>query len=105
MFGCTKCGACCRRIKEAVEGIDFLANLFEIDRKELEFPYKWNEKGECEKLINNMCSVYEQRPLLCNVGELQKLSGIEEKEFFEITKQSCHELMKAERIYEEYKIE
>jgi Fe-S-cluster containining protein len=35
-----------------------------------DFPYKAKENGHCEKLIDNRCSVYDDRPLLCNVERL-----------------------------------
>jgi Fe-S-cluster containining protein len=41
----------------------------------LRFPYKINASGACEKLINNQCSVYEARPLICRVDELTDLLG------------------------------
>ena len=104
MFGCTKCGACCRRIDDAVANAGFVAELFEINVDDLKFPYQWDEKGVCEKLIDNRCSVYDNRPLICNVDKLRELSGIEEKEFYDFVKMACHELMVAEGIYNEYKI-
>jgi len=37
-----------------------------------DFPYGVREDGSCEKLENNRCTVYDNRPLLCNVDELAK---------------------------------
>jgi len=31
-----------------------------------EFPYKTDAQGACEKLVDNRCSVYENRPTFCN---------------------------------------
>lgn len=32
-----------------------------------EFPHEMNTDGSCEKLVGNRCSVYEDRPTLCNI--------------------------------------
>ena len=52
MFNCDKCGACCK----SIAGIELLANL---DRGD----------GVCKYLneVSNLCEIYNERPLLCNV--------------------------------------
>lgn len=50
-FPCTACGACCR----SINGISFLE--------------KYNRQGTCIKLVNNRCSIYNERPLLCRIDE------------------------------------
>lgn len=52
MFCCTKCGECCRHVKET--GL-----LAELDRGD----------GCCRYLTGNLCAIYETRPLLCRVDE------------------------------------
>lgn len=52
MFKCDKCGACCR----ALGGSEIYAFL---DRGD----------GVCKYLDGNLCSIYENRPLLCRVDE------------------------------------
>jgi hypothetical protein len=32
-----------------------------------EFPYEMKSDGSCEKLVNNICSVYDDRPTMCNI--------------------------------------
>lgn len=103
MFGCTKCGACCRKIDIAVQNT-WMMEGFGVNIKELSFPYKWDEQGTCEKLIDNKCSVYNDRPLLCRIDKIIELIGVDKEEFYSLTKASCNGLMKAEGIYEEYKI-
>ncbi len=104
MFGCTKCGACCRKVNVAVSNADILVKIFGIDKERFDFPYKWDESGACEKLIGNECSIYEDRPLICNVEKLMEISGIEANKFYSITATACNELMRAEGIYDNYKI-
>lgn len=50
-FPCTSCGACC----SSIEGIEFLK--------------EFNIKGRCSMLIENKCTIYESRPLLCRIDE------------------------------------
>jgi hypothetical protein len=34
-----------------------------------EFPHETKPDGSCEKLVNNLCSVFDERPTLCNISE------------------------------------
>jgi Fe-S-cluster containining protein len=34
------------------------------------FPYQAREDGSCEKLKDNRCTVYFDRPLLCNIDRM-----------------------------------
>lgn len=52
MFHCSKCGECCRNLDKS--------DLYrELDRGD----------GTCIYLKENLCSVYDRRPLLCRVDE------------------------------------
>ena len=57
MFKCDKCGECCRNLH--------LSDLYkELDKGD----------GVCKYLEGNLCSIYNERPLLCRVDEsYQKL--------------------------------
>lgn len=104
MFPCTKCGSCCRRIKEAVKNAMELST-FDLRFKEVaDFPFGYDENGSCDKLINNQCSVYEERPLICNIDKMGELLGIEQSENYKINIQSCNSLMVKDGIFEQYKI-
>lgn len=35
-----------------------------------EFPYKTDEMGACEKLVDDKCSVYKDRPVFCNYEKI-----------------------------------
>lgn len=50
-FPCTSCGACC----SSIEWIEFLS--------------EYNINGQCSKLVENKCTMYESRPLLCRIDE------------------------------------
>lgn len=52
VFECDKCGLCCSHIG----GVDLYKDL---DRGD----------GVCMYLKENLCSIYESRPLLCRVDE------------------------------------
>ena len=53
MFSCDKCGLCCRNIDKIPELKAF-----------------HNGDGICKFLINNKCSIYNRRPLICNVDRV-----------------------------------
>ena len=57
MFKCDNCGECCRNLH--------LSDLYkELDKGD----------GVCKYLEGNLCSIYNERPLLCRVDEsYQKL--------------------------------
>lgn len=65
-YPCISCGCCCSRIAQVVN------NLGCVDKESLYyFPYDWDESGKCKKLTDeNKCSVYENRPLICNVNAI-----------------------------------
>lgn len=52
MFMCDKCGECCRNLDKS----SIYADLH-------------SGNGVCKYLDGNMCSIYENRPLLCRVDE------------------------------------
>ena len=62
-----------------------------------EFPYKAKENGHCEKFHNNLCTVYEDRPLMCNIeraaDELDL--GMTKEQWFNINYKGC-ELLQQE---------
>ena len=77
-FPCAKCGLCCRMIRSVPE-------LAEYD----------NGNGVCRYLENNICSIYESRPQVCNVSEMYNAryaSSMAEREFVEVNLRSCEEI-------------
>ena len=65
---CSKCGNCCKHMNEVINGLPQIANI--IGEENAYFPYK-HKNGICENLniINNQCSVYENRPIICNADK------------------------------------
>ena len=76
-FPCTKCGCCCKRVGNLNKFI---------------FPYDIID-GKCEKLINNTCSIYEDRPLICRIDELVYASGMGRDLWYMINADSCNKMM------------
>lgn len=52
MFVCDKCGECCKNLDKS-------PIYSELDRG----------NGSCKYLVGNLCSIYDNRPLLCRVDE------------------------------------
>lgn len=82
MYPCRKCGICCRCVSHTVLG-SLLAN----------------ENGICKYLDEetNLCTIYNQRPLFCNVDEYYKKyysSKMTLEEFYKINLTSCKILYK-----------
>lgn len=79
MFKCNKCGICCAHIG----GVDVYKDL---DRGD----------GVCKFLKGNLCSIYEQRPLLCRVDESwEKIfsSEMSRKDFYALNYEGCNALV------------
>ena len=80
MFNCTKCGECCRHI-------DLIPELIEFD----------DGTGVCKYLHGNLCSIYKNRPDICNVDVMyEKIFKTEctKEEFYELNHKVCNEIIK-----------
>lgn len=87
-YPCTGCGVCCKRVDRAIKAFDL------GEKSKLYFPYKHDGNGRCEMLTDdNKCSVYENRPLICNVDALLELSGMPKQAFYALNIHSCNKLM------------
>ena len=73
-FECTGCELCCKEIGHIIGSI---APMEWMQKATDEFPYKANADGSCEKLIDNKCSVYDDRPLLCNIERMADEAEVE----------------------------
>lgn len=87
-FPCTGCGACCRVINrhEGLIVTDDPTNPYY-------FPYKWDDTGKCENLVDDKCKIYESRPLICNIDAFIDALGLERKEFHAINIEVCNKLV------------
>lgn len=86
MFNCDRCGICCRS----------------LDKSEL---YKFLDRGDgvCRYLNGNLCSIYNQRPLICNVDACYNLyykNTMTLEEFYNLNYQACKKLKEKETNYE-----
>lgn len=91
-FPCIQCGLCCKKIGLVLEGSDenFLTTTF---------PYKWDKNGRCEKLTDEgLCSVYNYRPLICNVSAMAEELGVDEREFYNTNIKVCNSLLEQEGL-------
>lgn len=85
MFYCDKCGLCCRNV-----------NNSEI--------YKDLDRGDgvCKYLneITNLCKVYDERPLICNVDKMYDTyfsEKINRDEYYTLNYKACNELKEGKR--------
>ena len=79
-FKCDKCGICCKMLT----GIPQLAAF---DRGD----------GVCIHLKNNLCSIYESRPDICNVEKMYVFfkEQMSEEEYLQLMSDSCKVLKQA----------
>lgn len=78
MFECKQCGNCCRH----------------LDRSEL---YKDLDRGDgvCRYLKDNLCSIYEDRPLLCRIEESYNEVFSEvymKEEYYRLNEEACRNI-------------
>ena len=102
-FPCTECGLCCRHVGLILATIDQQDNplLKELFKS---FPYETDAFGACEKLIDNRCSIYEDRPLVCNVAAMADTQGIPRTEYFKKAAQACNFMIKNAGLDESFLI-
>ena len=86
-FPCTGCGCCCKRVGTVKQ---FLT--------EEEFPYNSNEDGSCEMLIDDKCSVYDNRPDICDVYKMFLKSDMDIKEYYKLNIEQCNKFMDEDNI-------
>ncbi len=91
-YDCSKCGNCCRFVKELIANKDNLPLIY----KKLadEFPYSFKENGECEMLENNECKIYDDRPDFCNIKTVfeRTKDGNSLIDYYKKNKTSCEKL-------------
>ena len=80
MFACDKCGSCCRQIGKAFFATDMAS-----------------PDGVCKYLDreNNLCNIYQNRPIFCNVDAFYDAYFSHEmsrEEFYRKNKKMCQKL-------------
>lgn len=102
---CTACGQCCKRMDKAIPELKQLFKERNISSRLIKFPYKWNEQGVCEKLGGDgKCTIYENRPNVCNITWIQKTLKIGKNKFYDSVVQGCNKLIEETGVGEEFKI-
>ena len=82
-FPCDKCGLCCKNIR-------FSSLSSELDRGD----------GICKHLKNNLCEIYSQRPIFCNVDAYYEkflAEKISREEFYKMNRAVCKKLKEIDR--------
>ena len=75
MFQCDRCGICCRNLKKS--------NLYkDLDRGD----------GVCRYLENNLCTIYDTRPILCRIDESYKIyfeKIMNKEDYYKLNYEAC----------------
>lgn len=80
MFECDACGQCCRNLDKS-------SIYSELDRGD----------GICKYLVGNLCSIYENRPLICRVDESYDIffkENMRKEEYYRLNCEACIRLKK-----------
>jgi len=108
-FKCTSCSACCKTVGSAIDNAKKLQTKSVISEMLLSFPHDLNDEGHCSKLDETgNCSVYDDRPDICNVEKMYEIHYSKyypsKEAFYEAEHKACNVLMEAQGIGEEFKI-
>lgn len=104
-FPCTACGMCCKKIESGIENIKKLFSLYNIPLEEIDFNYKWDKNGKCEKLgKDGKCKVYNKRPNVCNISWVTNRLKLNPNLFYPEVIKVCNNLMDENDIDEKYRI-
>ncbi len=79
-FPCDKCGLCCKNIRFSTLSAD-------LDRGD----------GVCKHLKDNLCEIYPQRPIFCNIDAYYEKflsKTISREEFYKQNLEVCRRLKK-----------
>ena len=81
----------------------------ELVRAYLDFPYRANKDGSCEKLgEDGKCTVYENRPLVCNISGMFKKFwsiGLTRKEHYLVEAKSCNSLIRENGLPDKFLVD
>lgn len=81
MFKCDKCGQCCRHLANSEV-------YKELDRGD----------GVCKYLDGNLCSIYNDRPVICNIDkafELYFKHVISKEDYIKLNQEACLSLKRS----------
>ena len=70
------------------------------------FPYDINPDGSCSKLNEEgLCSVYENRPIMCNVQLMGQLLHQDTTEWYRMNADNCNKLINAADLDPKYLVQ
>ena len=100
-FPCTKCGLCCKQLANT------LANQHSLPQKLQDllsiFPYRPKPDGSCPKLTEDgLCSVYESRPIICNIKLSATLYNHDITDWYRINADNCNNLIEKAGLSTDY---
>tara|TARA_R100000781_G_scaffold7089_1_gene6955 strand:+ start:871 stop:1287 length:417 start_codon:yes stop_codon:yes gene_type:complete len=100
-FPCTKCGLCCKNIANLYLNKPnlplVLRDLIDV------FPYKTKPDGSCSKLTDDgQCSVYDSRPIICNIKLSASLLNTDLQQFYRINADYCNSLIQKAGLSTDY---
>jgi len=98
-FNCTSCGLCCKNIQNVYDNSVRISE--EVNNKNIVFPYTHID-GVCEKLIDNKCSIYKTRPMICNVDAMSEILRFNKGAFYKLNAKICNELIKENNLPDEF---
>ena len=97
---CTKCGKCCKVVGFVIAQAKLALSTNHkntIEREILSemanFPHVVNEDGVCSMLKDDLCSIFDTRPDICNVQEMWRKywckTGVSRQKHYINTKEIC----------------
>jgi|TARA_R110000824_G_scaffold9137_2_gene41142 Fe-S-cluster containining protein len=90
-FLCSQCGLCCK-----------LAGFLKSTKDVLPI----NKDGSCSNLIDNKCSIYEDRPDICRVEKMiSNKDNLSRKDYYIKSTKVCHTLIDTFGLEDSYKID
>ena len=95
-FPCTSCGQCCRLIGLHFDHSNPVYQNSPQAAKDLmdNFPHPINSDNSCSMLDENgLCSIYEDRPIICNTKYAPQLLNLTKPQFNNYMAQSCNKLI------------
>ncbi len=91
-FPCTSCGLCCKNAKRIMDNNPATKQM----GNPLYFPYQFDNKGACTMLKNDLCTIYDNRPLICNIDAIIKTFKLSKSGVYRQNATTCNmEIKKA----------
>jgi len=97
-FECSGCGLCCRKVGKTIRQAREAKSKGAVNKLVdwlCRFPYKFDVNGICEKLADGKCTVYDNRPAVCQVEMSRRLFTKEtQAQYYERTAKLCNEMIR-----------